>query len=55
MRGELTIWDCPKCPKGKLVKVKTKNGEFLGCTEYPKCKYIQPVEKNSDSESQETE
>lgn len=29
---------CPKCG-GKLVKRKGKYGQFLGCSNYPKCRY----------------
>ncbi|HOY70476.1 MAG TPA: topoisomerase DNA-binding C4 zinc finger domain-containing protein [Methylotenera sp.] len=29
---------CPRCKVGKLVKRKAKT-EFLGCSEYPKCKF----------------
>lgn len=29
---------CPKC-YGKLVKRKGKNGEFYGCSNFPKCRY----------------
>jgi len=29
---------CPKCKDGKLVKRKAKT-EFLGCSNYPKCKF----------------
>ena len=30
---------CPKCG-GKLVKRSGKYGDFIGCSNYPKCKYI---------------
>lgn len=30
---------CPKCGN-KLVKRVSKYGEFIGCSNYPKCKYI---------------
>ena len=30
---------CPKCG-GKLVKRKGKYGEFIGCSNYPKCRFI---------------
>lgn len=30
---------CPKCG-GKLVKIKGKYGEFIGCSNYPKCHFI---------------
>lgn len=31
---------CPKCGE-RLIKRKGKYGPFLGCSNYPKCKYIQ--------------
>ena len=31
--------ECPECGK-ELVKRKSKFGEFVGCSGYPKCKYI---------------
>ena len=42
---EIPILKCPKC-NGELVLRTTKRGEnkgnyFYGCTNYPKCKYIQ--------------
>jgi len=30
--------ECPKC-KNKLREIEGKNGLFLGCTEFPKCKF----------------
>lgn len=40
---------CPKCG-GKLVKRKGKYGEFIGCSNYPKCNYTKklnhPTETN---------
>lgn len=35
----LTGDTCPECGK-ELVKRKSKFGEFVGCSGYPKCKYI---------------
>jgi ssDNA-binding Zn-finger/Zn-ribbon topoisomerase 1 len=48
---DITIWDCPECGTGKLVRRENrKTGEkFLGCTKYPICKYTQREEK-SDAE-----
>ncbi len=36
---------CPQCKKGHIIKRKTKKGKFkgktfLGCTEFPRCKYV---------------
>ena len=30
---------CPKCG-GELVERESKYGKFIGCSNYPKCKYI---------------
>jgi DNA topoisomerase-1 len=39
---------CPKC--GKLLVVRTSfYGQFLGCTGYPACKYIESLKKKDDS------
>ena len=29
---------CPNCGKGVLVKRSGRNGEFWGCSNYPRCK-----------------
>lgn len=29
---------CPRCKKGAMVKRNGKNGEFWGCSNYPRCK-----------------
>jgi len=36
---------CPKCKKGKLVVRKSIYGAFLGCSDYPKCRYTEKYEK----------
>lgn len=33
---------CPKCG-GKLIKRRGKYGDFVGCSNYPKCKYTRKV------------
>lgn len=45
----VTIWDCPRCD-GKLVKRVNRSTQeiFLGCTNYPKCKYTQKPEPEED-------
>ncbi len=37
----------PKCPDcdGKLVKKHGKYGPFLGCSNYPNCRYTRKIEK----------
>ena len=32
------IFRCPRCQKGVMVKRTGKNGEFWGCSNYPRCK-----------------
>ena len=41
---EKTGEKCPLCG-GDLVKRKSKYGEFVGCINYPTCRYIKPTEK----------
>lgn len=38
------VKDCPKCG-GHLIKKKGKFGYFLGCTNYPKCNYMEKYKK----------
>jgi len=38
---------CPKCGKGVLMLRKGPHGEFLGCSEYPKCKYTKAISKQA--------
>ncbi|PIT35292.1 type I DNA topoisomerase [Snodgrassella alvi] len=39
---------CPKC-EGQLVYKRGRYGKFIGCSNYPKCKYIEPLEKPKDT------
>lgn len=36
---------CPQCEGIPIVKY-SKNGGFIGCTNYPECKWIRPLTKN---------
>lgn len=38
---------CPKCESALLIK-RGRYGKFIGCTNYPKCKFIEPLEKPQD-------
>lgn len=38
---------CPKCG-GRLVKRKGRYGDFVGCENYPKCKYIETIKKEPE-------
>lgn len=38
--------DCPQCNKPLLIKKARKGGsKFIGCSGYPECKYLEPLEK----------
>lgn len=39
---ELTEYDCTECG-AKMMKRWGRNGWFLGCSKYPKCKHTRPV------------
>lgn len=46
---------CPDCGKD-LVKRKSRYGKwFVGCSGFPKCRYIQPTEKNESEEADNKE
>ncbi|MGC9520895.1 MAG: type I DNA topoisomerase [Anaerolineae bacterium] len=34
--------DCPKCEDGQLVVRWGRYGKFIGCTNFPKCRYTEP-------------
>lgn len=38
-KAETTDIKCPECKTNNLSKRKGRNGEFFGCSGYPKCKY----------------
>lgn len=39
---------CPKCKKGKLLqRASARNGPFLGCSRFPKCKHTEPLSTGS--------
>lgn len=37
---------CPKCG-GRLRVCTGRNGEFIGCSNYPDCRYTKDVPKNN--------
>lgn len=39
---------CPKCDSPLHIKVG-RYGKFIGCSAYPKCKHIEPLEKPKDT------
>ena len=42
---------CPKCGN-KMVKRKSKYGEFLGCEKYPTCKTVLDINGNEVKKSE---
>lgn len=55
IKGPVVVKDCPNCD-GKLVirtNKKTKE-QFLGCTNYPKCKTAEPLLENEKEKPKET-
>ena len=40
----IIVKPCPKC-RGELIRKRGKYGYFLGCTNYPKCNYMEKVSK----------
>ena len=39
---------CPKCGAALIVR-KGRYGKFIGCSAYPQCRYIEPLEKPEDT------
>ncbi len=39
---------CPKCESALVIKTG-RYGKFIGCSSYPKCKHIEPIEKPLDT------
>jgi DNA topoisomerase-1 len=45
---EISDQKCDKCGEPMVIKAG-RYGKFLGCSAYPKCKNIQPLEKPKDT------
>ncbi len=43
---------CPRCGEGKLSLKLSKFGAFIGCSNYPECKYTRPLVTPEDGEEQ---
>ena len=35
--------ECPTCKEGKLVLRGSIYGQFFGCSEFPKCRYVEKL------------
>ena len=40
---------CPKCNSALHIKLSRTGSKFIGCSNYPKCKHIEPLEKPEDT------
>ena len=48
-QAQLNDRACPKCG-GQLLYKKSRSGKkFIGCANYPKCKFVEPLEKPEDT------
>ena len=45
---------CPKCGEGELVKREGRYGEFVGCSRYPECDFIQREDREPPQETGRT-
>ena len=46
---------CPRCEKGQLGLRLSKFGAFIGCSNYPECKFTRPLLASEEGTSQGTE
>ena len=45
---------CPKCKSGKLHLKSSKTGGFVGCGNYPECKFTRPISGDSGDNADRT-
>ena len=43
--------ECPACKKGELSLKLGKFGAFIGCSDYPECKFTRPLLSDADDDS----
>lgn len=43
--------ECPACKKGELSLKLGKFGAFIGCSDYPECRFTRPLLSNADDDS----
>ncbi len=46
---------CPKCDDGELLLRKGRYGEFIACSNFPKCKYTKNTDGTEPEQPQETD
>lgn len=47
--GDESARVCPQCHKGRLSLKLSRYGAFLGCSDYPECKYTKPLSVDSEN------
>lgn len=52
---QLTGEKCPSCKTGDLVIKWGKNGKFIACNNFPKCKYTSSLDEDSQNSRKEVE
>lgn len=50
---EVTDRTCPECGNHNLIVKWSRNGRFLACQGFPACRYTEPLEKPSTTETDE--
>jgi DNA topoisomerase-1 len=45
---------CPSCGSGRLALKTGKYGAFIGCSNYPECRYTRPIAQENGEEAGET-
>ena len=48
-QAQLEGRQCPKCGGQLVFKTSRSGSKFIGCANYPKCKYVEPLEKPKDT------
>jgi len=43
LREQHTLGQCPACKTGQLMQIRSKNGPFAGCSNFPQCKNTYPL------------
>jgi DNA topoisomerase-1 len=46
---------CPKCEDGELVIRSGRYGDFISCSNFPKCKYSRSLEEDNKKEEEKTD
>lgn len=44
--------ECPHCKTGEMIYRKSKFGDFLGCSRFPSCAFLQKIEEPEDEDEE---